>query len=214
MSTVLVSVVANVSSQLDCLPKRDLYRPTEMMPPQASSSQFSRGTRPASKVTHTNARKTARKKPISVPERLKRLFTSLCAQIDGGHFTNAAKTCDKSVYHDIPVCFTILIAVSVLRIEPNDKDALQTKLFLLLQTEQYDAALAIVGTAENDNRHAFERSYSLYRLHREQEAIDGLKVIKEESSEDERGPLHLEAQLVCPLSSKQSCHSCNLTNKC
>jgi signal recognition particle subunit SRP72 len=89
-----------------------------------------------------------------------------------------------------------LIRTSVLRIEPNDKDALQTKLFLLLQTEQYDAALSIVGAGENSTGHDFERSYSLYRLHREQEAVDGLKSIKEGNSGDERGALHLEAQLV------------------
>ena len=41
-------------------------------------------------------RKATPKQPIPVPERLKRLFTSLVAQIDGGHLANAIKTCDKS----------------------------------------------------------------------------------------------------------------------
>lgn len=39
------------------------------------------------------------KQPLTLPERLKRLFTSLCAQIDGGHFDNAIKTCEKSMFH-------------------------------------------------------------------------------------------------------------------
>jgi len=135
-------------------------------------------THAGSKGMHANVPKTAAKPPTSVPERLKRLFTSLCAQIDGGHFGNAVKTCDK-----------------ILRIEPNDKDALQTKLFLLLQTEQYDAALSIVDNGDSGNEHAFERTYALYRLHRELEAVDGLKVIKEVNTADERGVSHLEAQL-------------------
>ena len=94
----------------------------------------------------------------------------------------------------------------VLRIEPNDKDAMQTKLFVLLQTEQYDAALSLIGTGDKgpDSGHAFERTYSLYRVQREQEALEGLKILKEGSDEDERGALHLEAQLVCSVAQRFS----------
>jgi hypothetical protein len=82
----------------------------------------------------------------------------------------------------------------VLRLQPSDEDALKTKLFLLLQTEQYDAALSLLD--ENKSfEHPFERAYSLYRLHREPESKDILQAIKAEGSDD-RGPLHLEAQLV------------------
>ena len=38
------------------------------------------------------------KAPLSTTDRSQRLFTSLCAQIDGGHFKNAVKTCDKSMF--------------------------------------------------------------------------------------------------------------------
>ncbi|KAH9915348.1 hypothetical protein B0H21DRAFT_781920 [Amylocystis lapponica] len=118
----------------------------------------------------------AQKKPPPTPvDRLKRLFTSLCAQIDGGHFANALKTCDK-----------------VLRIAPDDADALQTKRFLLLQTEQYTPALVLIGDA-GDGR--FERAYALYRLHHEDDAEATLRALKEHSA-DERGVLHLEAQLA------------------
>jgi signal recognition particle subunit SRP72 len=86
-----------------------------------------------------------------------------------------------------------------LRLEPNDKDALQTKLFVLLQTEQYDAALSLIGTGDDNAEHAFERTYSLYRVQREQEAAEGLKALKEKDAEDERAALHLEAQLVSPI---------------
>lgn len=132
------------------------------------------------------------KQPLPVAERLKRLFTSLCAQIDGGHFTNAIKTCDKSAS---AFCYTgmLCLCVSVLRIDPNDQDALQTKLFLLLQTEQYDAALSLI---DQSDAFVFEKAYSLYRTNSEQEARDALNVLKKSRGEDDRGILHLEAQLV------------------
>ncbi|KAF8161511.1 hypothetical protein B0H34DRAFT_796291 [Crassisporium funariophilum] len=124
--------------------------------------------------------KATPKQPSSVPEQLKRLFTSLCAQIDGGHFANAVKTCDK-----------------ILRLEPKDADARQTKLFLLLQTEQYSAALDLIDSDEDQNHHAYERAYSLYRLQHESEARNVLQAINDEAdSADTRGLMHLEAQLA------------------
>ncbi|OJT12169.1 Signal recognition particle subunit SRP72 [Trametes pubescens] len=125
--------------------------------------------------------KSAPKQPLPVADRLKRLFTSLCAQIDGGHFANAIKTCDK-----------------ILRLDARDPDALQTKLFLLLQTDQYLAALTLIGgeTGAAGDEHAFEKAYSLYRLHREDEATSVLDGLKETEQEDDRGLEHLEAQLA------------------
>ncbi|KAF8883293.1 hypothetical protein BD779DRAFT_1540534 [Infundibulicybe gibba] len=117
----------------------------------------------------SSARKAAPKKPLTAPERLKRLFTSLCAQIDGGHFNNAVKTCDK-----------------ILRIEPGDKDAIQTKLFVLLQTEAYDTALSLIDSNTEPSDHAFEPRG---------EGRDILSGIKEEKDEYHRGFVHLEAQL-------------------
>lgn len=99
-----------------------------------------------------------------------------------------------------------VVPCTVLRLDPHDRDALQTKLFLLLQTDQYAAALAMtqapVGlpseSEDEGSDRAFERAYSLYRLHREVEAtavVDGLKTGGGEEESD-RGVLHLEAQLV------------------
>lgn len=70
---------------------------------------------------------------------------------------------------------------------------MQTKLFLLLQTEQYPAALTLADSAD----HAFEfgRAYALYRLHREHEAAAVLDEIKSTIGSS-RGVNHLEAQLV------------------
>lgn len=118
------------------------------------------------------------KRLVSLEERLKRLFTSLCTQIDDGHFINAIKTCNK-----------------ILFVNPEDKDALQTRLFLLLQTEQYDKALSIIGNVNNEKSNCnFEKAYALYRLHNEAEAAAVLAQIKD-SQRDHRGVLHLEAQL-------------------
>jgi len=125
------------------------------------------------------------KQPLSAPERLRRLFTSLCAQIDGGHFANAIKTCDK-----------------ILRLEPNDPDAIQTKLFLLLQTEQYAPALSLIDTldASSASKFDFDKAYSLYRTHRETESTEVLDTIKErrqrDGDDEDRGVIHLEAQLA------------------
>ena len=84
--------------------------------------------------------------------------------------------------------------MQVLRLEPADEDALQTKLFLLLQTEQYAAALTLADSAER--AFDFGRAYSLYRLHREHEAADLLDEIKSAAGSN-RGVNHLRAQLVC-----------------
>ncbi|KAI0001005.1 hypothetical protein BJV77DRAFT_1096406 [Russula vinacea] len=120
-------------------------------------------------------KKVLPKKDISLGDRVQRLFTSLCAQIDGSHFTNAIKTCDK-----------------LLRLVPDDNDARQTKLFLLLQTERYSDALALLGASKRSS--VFERAYSSYRLQHLDEAahlLDGIK----QGREQNRGALHLEAQL-------------------
>lgn len=135
--------------------------------PLAGSASKSTGRKSSKKVPTT-------KQPLPVPEQIRRLFTSLCAQIDGAHFKNAVKTCDK-----------------ILRLEPEDKDAAQTKLFLLLQTEQYASALALIDSGD---QYAFERAYSLYRLQRELDSVAVLASIKDKG-EASRGVIHLEAQL-------------------
>ncbi|KAI3608952.1 signal recognition particle 72 kda [Moniliophthora roreri] len=138
---------------------------------------------------HHKGHKATPKQPVPVPDRLKRLFNSLCAQIDGGHFTNAIKTCDK-----------------ILRLAPDDPDALQTKLFLYLQTEQYGPALDLVGLGEkgkSGNTHAFEKAYVLYRMQKEERAEEILNEIKEKD-ENNRGAMHLEAQLCYRQGSYQT----------
>jgi signal recognition particle subunit SRP72 len=84
----------------------------------------------------------------------------------------------------------------VLRLHPADTDALQTRLFLLLQTEQYDTALSLIADSTSGPDYTFEEAYAMYRLQREEEATTALGKIKG-SGKDHRGVLHLEAQLVC-----------------
>ncbi|KAF7292030.1 SRP72 domain-containing protein [Mycena indigotica] len=108
----------------------------------------------------------------TVPAQLTRLFKTLCAQIDGGHHASAIKTCDK-----------------ILRLAPGDEDALQTKLFLLLTTDQPREALALIEGLPAES--AFEKAYALYSLQQRDEArmlLDGI-------GEEERGARHLAAQL-------------------
>jgi signal recognition particle subunit SRP72 len=157
-------------------------------------------TRPvSSQVTQRPAtggkRKVLPKKEIPLGDRVQRLFTSLCAQIDGSHFTNAIKTCDKGMCSCLAVICSIIVLFlpQVLRLVPDDKDAKQTKLFLLLQTERYSDALALLGDSNQSS--VFERAYSSYRLQHLDEAACLLDEIKQRR-EQNRGALHLEAQLV------------------
>ncbi|KAI0319276.1 hypothetical protein OF83DRAFT_1055248 [Amylostereum chailletii] len=145
------------------------------MPP-SKIKQTSRTKPSAPSTSKPGLKKGSPKKQLTTADRLKRLFASLCAQIEGGHFKNAIKTCDK-----------------IIVLDPQDKDAPQTKLFLLLQTDQYAPALAMVDSSRGSDG-SFERAYSLYRLHREPEAKSVLKNLKTERLED-RGLVHLEAQL-------------------
>ncbi|KAJ6598548.1 hypothetical protein B0H10DRAFT_1826275 [Mycena sp. CBHHK59/15] len=128
--------------------------------------------KPVATARHESRPKT--KAPLPTVERLKRLFTTLCAQIDGGHHPNAIRTCDK-----------------ILRIAPDDADARQTKLFLLLTTDQPAAALALIDADADavETSHAFERAYALYCLQQKDAARAAL------GADDSRGARHLEAQL-------------------
>ncbi|CAE6460007.1 unnamed protein product [Rhizoctonia solani] len=120
----------------------------------------------------------ASKKPKPTEVRIKQLFGSLCAQIDGGHLANAIKTCDK-----------------ILRLTPSDTDVIQTKLFLLLQTDQYARALDIVESLSggNDLKQS-EKAYLLYRLHKEKEAKAIVDQAKGKGTSD-GGFAHLDAQI-------------------
>ncbi|KAG2122333.1 hypothetical protein DEU56DRAFT_832243 [Suillus clintonianus] len=154
------------------------------MPPKAKLAPVKAGQ--TSSKTPSRQRPSQKQHPAPLTDRLKRLFTSLCAQIDGGHFANAIRTCNK-----------------ILRLDPNDRDALRTKLFLLLQTEQYDTALALI--AEINEQCSFERAYALYRVHQEEDAAQVLKEIKSSGKDTEqRGAMHLEAQLSYRQGSYQS----------
>jgi signal recognition particle subunit SRP72 len=94
----------------------------------------------------------------------------------------------------LPICLIIvLFSPQVLRLVPDDNDARQTKLFLLLQTERYSDALALLGASNQAS--VFERAYSSYRLQHIDEAVHLLEGIKQRR-EQNRGALHLEAQLV------------------
>jgi hypothetical protein len=84
----------------------------------------------------------------------------------------------------------------VLRLVPDDNDARQTKLFLLLQTERYSDALALLGDSNQSS--VFERAYSSYRLQHLDGAVSLLDGIKQRR-EQNRGALHLEAQLVSSI---------------
>lgn len=87
----------------------------------------------------------------------------------------------------------------VLRLVPDDKDALDSKLFLLIQTDQYEAALELIKElpGPSDSSHLFEQAYLLYRLQKEDEAAEMVKRAQEAGEYDEpRALSNLEAQIV------------------
>ncbi|KAG8848099.1 hypothetical protein FRB96_001286 [Tulasnella sp. 330] len=147
-----------------------------MPPKHTSRPETSSQNAPTSAKKHQKA--AAPKPPKPVAEQLKRHFNSLCAQIDGGYFKNAIKTCNKN---------------------PHDKEALAAKLFLLIQTDRYETALKhvegdpVIGSSEP--AHLFEKSYLLYRLQKESEAEEVLREMEAEGGENSRASLHLEAQI-------------------
>jgi signal recognition particle subunit SRP72 len=139
------------------------------------------------------------KEPLPDSERIRKHFKSLVAQIDGGHLKNAIKTCNKSTFRNHNA--TRLLTSPVLHLKPNDPDALQTKLTLLLHTDQHALALALSealvdGEQETTFPLMFGRAYALYRLNREPEAHEVVGHIKPMGQYEERGVLHMKAQIV------------------
>ena len=115
-------------------------------------------------------------------------MTEVISQTRSRHATNVCTSPSLPIYFD-----NFASLSQVLRLVPDDNDARQTKLFLLLQTERYSDALALLGASNQPS--VFERAYSSYRLqHLDESAhlLDGIKQKREQN----RGALHLEAQLV------------------
>ena len=102
----------------------------------------------------------------------------------------------------IPILPTLyLLPHLVLRLTPNDADVIQTKLFLLLQTDQYARAFEIVesissGAGPSKSSKELEKAYLLYRLHKENEAREIVDQVKEKEGVSNGRCAHLEAQIV------------------
>ena len=95
--------------------------------------------------------------------------------------------------------------VPVLLLKPNDADVLQTKLFLLLQTEQYAPAFELASATTGIDLD-YQRAYSMYRLNQEAEAASLIGNIKQRDLGEDvlRGVDILDAQLVRPFSSSSN----------
>lgn len=89
----------------------------------------------------------------------------------------------------------------VLRLQPNDSNAPQTKLVLLLQTEQYKSALDLAKSLQASSQGSFQilfgMAYALYRLNSETEASDVVSTITPNGDYEDRGLMHMKAQIVC-----------------
>lgn len=125
-----------------------------------------------------------------------RRLTEVISQTRSRHATNVCASPSLPIYFHNFAFFS-----QVLRLVPDDNDAKQTKLFLLLQTERYSDALALLGATNQSS--VFERAYSSYRLQHLDDAALLLRGIKERREQD-RGALHLEAQLVRRIPARET----------
>jgi signal recognition particle subunit SRP72 len=130
-------------------------------------------------------------------------------QINGGYLTNGIKTCQKILSllsgEDVPEELKIDLEGSSITSSKEEikSNALQTLLFLLLQTDQYDVALGTIESASHSDKLEFEKAYCLYRLHEEERArelVEKLRLTEGGSvgleQESARRLAHLEAQVV------------------
>ena len=158
-------------------------------------SSTAKGRQVSTKAGHRQHKKAPPRPPLEKGEQIKRLVGSLCSQLDGEHFENAIKTCNKrnGVMYSYRRPLTNL---AVLALDPDDQDAWQTKLWLLFKTNAYAQALDV--TQSRPNGFGFERAYALYRLQREKDAEDVLSGL----GESHRAAALLDAQIVsCGINS-------------
>lgn len=168
------------------------------MPPKASQANASKRTAFAPKPA----------RPIA--GRIHHLHRSLVDQINAGHLTNGIKTCQKIISllsegKDVPDEIVIEVDGETITTSKQEvkTNTLQTLLFLLLQTDQYDRALETIESASQSDKLEFEKAYCLYRLHEEEKAkelVEKLRATEGGSvgleQESARRLAHLEAQVV------------------
>jgi signal recognition particle subunit SRP72 len=85
-----------------------------------------------------------------------------------------------------------LLFPAVLRLVPGDQDAIKSKVFLLIESGDFDGAIKLIANQGNPPDLAFQRAYSLYRHGSPQDAIAALSSVPQEREADR---LQLEAQL-------------------
>lgn len=77
--------------------------------PAFQSKQSKPSASNGAKSSSKSKPKTSSKSPLSDEDRTKKHFKSLLAQIEGGHWKNALKTCDKSALF---VLFPLFLLIS------------------------------------------------------------------------------------------------------
>lgn len=92
--------------------------------------------------------------------------------------------------------------LAVLKIAPDDVDALRCKAVALVHTSAYGDALALLQTAALSSSHPYERAYCLYRLGRFDEALAALQ---ECGADKAAAALQLEAQLRYRMGQSKQC---------
>ncbi|KAI5480805.1 CDP-diacylglycerol-glycerol-3-phosphate 3-phosphatidyltransferase [Pseudohyphozyma bogoriensis] len=122
------------------------------------------------------ATKAKTKPELSVSDKIKRQYLTLHAQLEASFLDNALKTCDR-----------------ILRLDPEDTLAQQTKIQLLIALERYVPALSLLGA---EKKASLEGVYCLYKTGRIAEASDVIEEVGASGdAEEDRGLRVLEAQV-------------------
>src|SRR6266487_3965979 len=93
-------------------------------------------------------------------------------------------------------CLILYPIFSVLRLRPEDTDAIHCKAISLIRLEKYQSALDLLSKNIAENQLATVRAYCLYRLNRWNEVLSIARKFRQ-AGNNELGLKHLEAQAVC-----------------
>ncbi|KAK9696615.1 Signal recognition particle subunit SRP72 [Basidiobolus ranarum] len=118
------------------------------------------------------------------------LFSELERLLNLVEYEKATKVCNK-----------------ILKLNPEDRDALHVKIVTLIRLENYKEALKVFETTKNAEIKAlvFEKAYCLYRDHQLEEALKIVRQALKETQSQEFSLRHLEAQITYRMEDYISC---------
>ncbi|KAG4083251.1 hypothetical protein H8356DRAFT_1750183 [Neocallimastix lanati (nom. inval.)] len=109
-------------------------------------------------------------------------------------FTELERLCQQEEYKKI-----LVTCDKILKLIPNDSDALKAKVITYIQLSEYQKAIDVIEKAKRPSSLLFELAYSCYRSDKLEEALEHVSNLLEDdsTSEDLKNPcLQLKAQIL------------------